>query len=210
MPNTKTTEEAVDQTKLTALNAALEALAEEEKVDETALEAVEKVLGDLNENTQRAVLNLPAIQRLIEKAAEQASPDVPAGSIIGTGLTAFKKPWSLNDIYAMGIEERYVYNKWMPFETPVVFGGFSFYLTDGVIYDQPRTVAPQDIPEGHGYQLPKVVIDILEQARNHRRTAVRETEKKKFGMGVEFLQTGWAGKDLAISEPVPADKVDPE
>lgn len=210
MPKQATNEEAVDQTKLTALNAALEALAEEEKVDESALATVEGVLADLNENTQRAVLNLPAIQKLIEKAAEQDTREVPAGTIIGQGLTAYKKPWTLNDIYALGVEERYVYNKWMPYETPIVFGGFNFYLTDGVIYDQPRTVAPQDVPEGHGYQIPKVVIEILEQARNQRRVNLRETERKPFGMGVRFLETGWAGKDLVIGADVPAAQVDAE
>lgn len=208
MPKQQTTnEEAVDETKLTALSAALEALAEEDKVDDGVLEAVESTLSGLNENTQRAVLNLPAIQRLIEKAQEQDTREVPPGTIIGSGLTAYKKPWTLNDIYALGIEERYVYNKWMPHETPIVFGGFNFYLTDGVIYDQPRSVAPQDLPEGHGYQLPKIVIEILETARNQRRAATRETERKPFGMGVNFLETGWGGKDLAIGAPIDPDKV---
>lgn len=205
--------EPVNKEALTAVNAALEALAESEKVDENELESISVTVEKMNESTQRAILDLPVMQRLIEKAQAATEGSARPGTIKKVGLFEMKVPYTLESLYEIwGVEERYVYNKLFGNEMPVVTpGGWQFRLTDGMVYDTPRGTPPEKIPEEHGYQLPKIVIQILEDSRAARRATRKETEREAgFGMGVKFLQSGWAGKETVITEGVPADKVDPE
>ena len=206
-------DEEVQKDALDKVTEALQTLVDAEAIDLKVLQTLDTMIGGLNENTQRAILDLEVMQRLFERAAETDKSDAKPGSLVGSGLAAFKKPYSMNDVYAVwGVEDRYVYNKLAINEMPVVTpGGWQFILRDGVIYDIPRGTPAEKIPENHGYQLPKIVVQILEDSREQRRLMKRDTEQgKPFGMGVRYLQSGWAGKDLAIADGFKGEPVSEE
>lgn len=197
MPNQK--EDKVDGVALTNVSAALEALAESEKIDDTALATISSVVENLNENTQKAILNLPAMQTILQKAQENVAPaDVKPGEYVQVGMFTFKKPYTLEDVYVKwGTEERFIAPRT---ETVVSPGGWIFRLNEGIVYDIPRDVDMSAVPEGHGYKLPRVVPQIIEDSRAAMRQMKRDTETERgFGAGVKFLQTGWAGKDSVVA-----------
>lgn len=197
MAKTDTTQE-VDKSALTAVAAALESLAESEAVDDKALATVSGLVENLNENTQKAILDLPAMQAIIQKVAETSAPkDVKPGEYAQVGMFTFKRPYSMSDLFTKwGVEPRFMAPKTEVVITP---GGWQFRLTEGIIYDIPRDVAPEAIPEGHGYVLPKIVVSIIEDSRQALRANKRDTEGPHgFGAGVKFLGTGWAGKDSVV------------
>jgi len=191
--------ETVDTGALTAVAAALEALAESEKVDESALSTISSVVENLNENTQKAILDLPAMQAIIQKVQETAAPkDVKPGEYVQVGMFTFKKPYTLSDLFKVwGTENKFIAPKTEVIVTP---GGWQFRLTEGVVYDIPRDVDPSAIPENHGYVLPKIVVQIIQDSRETLRLTKKETESERgFGAGVKFLQTGWAGKENVVA-----------
>ncbi len=191
----------VEQEALTAVNAALETLANVAKVDDAALKSIDTAISGLNEATQRAVLDLPAFQSLVVKAAEQAQGTGEPGTYKVVGAFTMKIPYTVNDLYRVwGTIENYVHVGKNTIVTP---GGWVFYLNDGIQYDLPRDTPPEKIPEGHGIQLPGVVIQILNECRAEARSVRKETQLGvPFGQGVKFLGDGWAGKETVIREPV--------
>ncbi len=196
----------VEQEALTAVNAALETLANVAKVDDAALKSIDSAISGLNEATQRAVLDLPAFQSLVAKAAEQAQGSGEPGTYKVVGAFTMKIPYTVNDLYRVwGTIDNYVHVGKNTIVTP---GGWVFYLNDGIQYDMPRDTPPEKIPEGHGIVLPGIVIQILNECRAEGRSARKETQLGvPFGQGVKFLEVGWAGKETVIKEPVvvPAD-----
>lgn len=199
-------EQTVDKSAVTELGAALSRLVDEDKVDESALAEINSVVENLNEKTKAAIMDLPIIQKIVEltQAGESAIP----GSVIAQGMFSRKIPYSKNDLYAKwGANPSFTCPETIVVITP---GGWAFRLREGVTYDIPRGVAPEKVPEDHGYQLPNIVISILNDRMMTLRQNRRETEERPFGQGVQFLQTGWAGKDQEIAaartvqgEPVP-------
>ena len=192
--------QGVDEGALTNVAAALEALAESEKIDDTALSTISSVVENLNERTQKAILDLPAMQSIIQKVQESTAPaDVKPGEYVQVGMFTFKKPYAKGDLYTVwGTEERFIAPKTEVVVTP---GGWVFRLNEGIIYDIPRDVDMSAIPEGHGYQLPKVVIQIIADSRQTMRQNKRDTESERgFAAGVKFLGTGWAGKDNVVAD----------
>ena len=198
--------EEVQAEALTAVNAALESLAAADKVDDAALESIDGALQGMNESTRRAVLDLPAFQSIIAKAAEQAQGSNEPGSYKQVGAFTMKVPYTVADLYRIwGTVENYVH---VGKNTVVTPGGWTFYLNDGIQYDIPRNTPMEKIPEGHGIVLPGIVIQILNESRAATREARRETDTGAFfGQGVRFIGPGWAGKETVIREPVvvPAD-----
>ncbi len=191
--------DAVDKGALVNVTAALEALAESEKVDDTSLATISSIVENLNENTQKAILDLPAMQSIIQKVQESVAPaDVKPGEYMTVGMFQFKKPYTKSDLVKVwGEEERWIAPRTEVVVTP---GGWQFRLTEGIIYDIPRDVDRTAIPEGHGYKLPKIVIQIIEDSRLAMRQNKREQESERgFGAGVKFLGTGWAGKDNIVA-----------
>lgn len=192
-------EEAVDGDALTTVTAALQSLADSEKIDDTALAKISSVVENLNESTQKAILDLPAMQAIIQKVQESAvAPDVQPGDYVKVGMFTFKKPYSMGDLFKVwGTEERFIAPRTEVVVTP---GGWQFRLSEGIIYDIPRDVVMEAIPEGHGYVLPKVVAQILAEKAQTIRQTRRDTEGERgFGAGVKFLGTGWAGKDSIVT-----------
>ncbi len=191
----------VEQEALTAVNAALETLANVAKVDDAALKSIDTAISGLNEATQRAVLDLPAFQSLVAKAAEQAQGTGEPGTYKVVGAFTMKIPYTVNDLYRVwGTIENYVHVGKNTIVTP---GGWVFYLNDGIQYDLPRDTPPEKIPEGHGIQLPGIVVQILNECRAEGRSTRKETQLGvPFGQGVKFLGDGWAGKETVIREPV--------
>lgn len=192
-------EEAVDGDALTAVSAALQTLVDSEKVDDKALAGISSVVENLNEKTQKAILDLPAMQAVIQKVQESVvSADIEPGEYTQVGMFTFKKPYSLSDLYRVwGTEERFLAPRTQVVVTP---GGWVFRLNEAITYDIPRDVVQEAVPEGHGYQLPRVVIQIINDSAQTFRATKRDTESERgFGAGVKFLGTGWAGKDSVVS-----------
>ena len=187
-------QQEVDRSAVTDLSAALERLVQEDKVDETALKEIDKVVSSLNDKTKAAIMDLPIIQTLVQSA--KVDDSVP-GSVIQQGIFSRKVPYSKNQVYEKwGVEESFTAPETIPVITP---GGWVFRLREGVTYDIPRGTPAEQIPEDHGYQLPKIVISILRDRAAALRQKRRETEERPFGQGVTFLQTGWAGKAQEIA-----------
>lgn len=174
---------------------ALKKMKQAEVVDERLLGELNVALAQLSDDGQRKFADLPIMQKIAERASEDAIGTREPGATVRVGGNkglsfSFKVPYSLNDVY----------EKWPPTEsfipdkdeTVISPGGWVFKLHEGIIYDTPRG---EDCPEDHGYQLPCIVIDILNQAKATMRQNKRDTERNPFGLGVRFLETGWAGKE---------------
>lgn len=205
---TKKVEKSVDSPEEgEAFDEAIEALKkmkQAEVVDEELLGELNVALVKLSDDGQRKFMDLPIMQMIAERASEDAVGTREPGATVRVGGNkglsfSFKVPYSLNDVY----------EKWPPVksfipdndQTVVVPGGWVFKLHEGIIYDTPR--GAESCPEDHGYQLPCIVIDILAQAKATLRQNKRDTEKNPFGLGVRFLETGWAGKE-AVKDSDPS------
>lgn len=190
-------ESEIDQDELSKVESVLMSLSEKSKVDETALGTIDAILGRMTNATRKAVMDLPVFATLMEEAAKNTTHT--PGSVVSTGkFTSFKVPYSLSDVY----------DQWPPVESYVARetikvippGGWVFFLREGVIYDIPNGTPAEQIPEGHGYQLPSVVIGILDERYIQQRTFKREREGgNEFGLGVKYVGPGWPGKEAVIN-----------
>jgi hypothetical protein len=189
--------EEVNTEALTNVEAALTTLIESEKVDEGAVEKISSLVAGLNEKTQAAIVDTPAFQAMLGKVAEKSTGAAEPGSYRKVGAYNIKVPYTQEDVYTKtGEVERFV-----PVGNhKVIFGGWTYLVHDGIIYDQPRDLPAEKMPEGHGYRVPGIVPYIIEQQREEYRRIRRETQEKEFGMGVKWLETGWPGKDTAIAQ----------
>lgn len=188
--------DVVEQDALKEATAALEKLSEATSVDEKTVMAVDSSLSKMNRATREAVIATPAFQKLIAQVAEQTTGK--PGTIRQLGqFSAIKVPYSLQDVYdTYPLVDSYVARE----DITVVYGGWQFVLHDGIIYDQPRDVPPEKLPEGHGYKLPCIVTSILDERYTQQRSFKRQYELgNEFSLGVKYLGAGWPGKETVIS-----------
>lgn len=199
------TEKAAEKTpaKEDAFDDAIETLQrmkQAEVIDEKILDELNESLAGLSDEGRSKFMDLPVVQKILERASNDAVGTKTPGTVVRIGGEmgfSFKVPYSLKDVY----EKWPVVDSYVPDSnhTVVTPGGWVFRLTEGLIYDIPQG---EPCPEDHGYKLPCIVVDIINQSKIAARAKKRETETRPFGMGVQFLETGWAGKaEVAKSDP---------
>ena len=172
--------------------AVLGKIKEAEKLDDSLLEELDAAVGKLSAEGQRRFSELPVIQQIVERAGEDSSGEPGTTKRIGPGDQpfSFKVPYS----------QEFLRRKWPPVDfiadqdyTIVTPGGWVFRLHEDVIYDTP---AGEKVQDGHGYQLPNIVVGIINDSKATLRENRRETQRDAaFGMGVKYIGPGWAGKD---------------
>lgn len=177
---------------------ALTKMKDAETIDDEVLGELAGALGKLSANAYRRFMDLPIVQRIVEQAGEAAAGKAEPGTEVRLGKGdmpfAYKVPYTLEGVYRKWpCVSEFVAEADYTIVTP---GGWVFKLHRDIIYDVPRG---ESCPEGHGYQLPSIVISIIRDSKAMMRETRRETESKPFGMGVAFIGTGWAGKDAAIA-----------
>lgn len=76
-----------------------EASGQKSNREKAVTEAID-LLGKLDPFKYPDIADNPTVQAFVEKVQQQRaqSTDVPPGTIIGTGMAAFKKPWTKNDL----------------------------------------------------------------------------------------------------------------
>jgi len=197
----KKTEETSDAEAFDGAIAALSKMKDSAVVDEALLGELAASLEKLSPEAYRRFMDLPIVQLITERAGEAAMDKAEPGQEIRVG--GGDLPFSYKVPYSQEAMRR----KWPPVlefvadadYTIVVPGGWVFKLHRDIIYDVPLG---KECPEGHGYQLPSIVVGIIRDSKLAARDNRRETEGAPFGMGVKFTGTGWAGKaEVAKSEP---------
>lgn len=119
------------------------AASKEQGSDKAITDALE-LLGSLNPLKYPDLADNPTVQAFIERVqgARMQSSDLPPGSIIGSGLTASKKPWSWGDLKKsmhVSVEEVtrrnalgeiiFPWVEYMPIKnSPVIWNGLQVYF----------------------------------------------------------------------------------
>lgn len=116
-----------DDEVLASLGKALEGLAKAKRGRKQRMAEVVKVLEQLDPRDYPELADHPAITKILDTLSEQAAQnaDVPPGTIIGTGMAAHKKPWTMADVGPGKVE----WLRFTPLETlPVTYNGLRFQL----------------------------------------------------------------------------------
>jgi len=174
----------------------LKTMKQAEVIDEEILGDLNRALAKLSADGQRKFMDLAIVQRIVDKVASESEDGVrEPGSVIQIGEAfSFKVPYGLTGIYKKWpVVASYMADANYTVVTP---GGWVFKLTEGVIYDIEQG---KECPPDHGYCLPSIVPYIIQTMKEDMVRSKRETERGPFGLGVRFLETGWAGKDEAIA-----------
>lgn len=172
----------------------LEKVRDAEVLDESLLEELDTKVSALSKEGQRRFAELPVVQKILERAGEDAMGTQEPGTIrrVGSGDMpfAFKVPYSLEAVYKTWPLVDFIADADYTVVTP---GGWVFRLHEDIIYDTPLD---EKCREGHGYKLPSIVVSIINDSKATLRDNRRETQRDQaFGMGVKFIGDGWAGKD---------------
>lgn len=98
---------------LAELGALFTQMAGKKTARQEAAEEALALLARLNPTEHPEIADDPRVQAFVERVqgAKAQSADVPPGTVIGTGLTAFKKPWSWHDLAEGKVE-------WVTFTCP--------------------------------------------------------------------------------------------
>ena len=202
-PEPSENEEALDSDNVLAQLAGLfqQASGQRSGRDKAITEALD-VLGKLDPRKYPEIADNPAVQDFVEKVQAQRaqSSDVPPGTIMGTGLASFKKPWTKNDLLKgkdMPVEEARArgFMEWITYRpmhtTVVIWQGIKVHFMARRPIYTPKcfadvyedSLAQQDFAERHAawlFNTPGVQVDPAFFTTNAPRVKAMDQSKGEY------------------------------